>query len=322
MGRKRIDWEKQIGRRLKLRDLQVFFTVVQHGSMAQAAAELEVSQPAISEIIADLEHTVGVRLFDRSPKGVEPTIYGHTLLKRGLAAFDELRQGIRDIEFLADPTAGEVRIGCVESIASVILPPVVEKFSTKYPRTVLHVQQLVASNLELRELRERRLDLVLARVMRPLENDADDLNVEVLFDDHLVIVAGANSKWARRRKVDLAELLDEPWVMTPSGSWTYLMVEEIFRARNLKMPNSRLVTFAVNLRANLLAAAPFIAPLPRSMLLNLNPNLFTVLPISLPDRRWPVVIVTLKNRTLSSTAQVFIEHLRACANSMVQELKP
>src|SRR5215831_13057056 len=86
---RKIDWEGQLGRRLKLRDLHVFSVVVERGSMAKAAAHLGVSQPAVSEVISDLEHALGVRLLDRSPHGVEPTIYGRVLLKGGTAAFDE-----------------------------------------------------------------------------------------------------------------------------------------------------------------------------------------------------------------------------------------
>lgn len=105
---RKIDWESQIGRRLRLRDLHVFSTVVQRGSMAKAARQLGVSHPAVSEVIADLEHALGVRLLDRSAKGVEATIYGDALLKRSVAVFDELKQSIRDIEFLSDATTGEV----------------------------------------------------------------------------------------------------------------------------------------------------------------------------------------------------------------------
>src|SRR5437773_1523544 len=96
-------WEQKIGRRVRLRDLFVFFTVVEYGSMAKAAAKLGVSTPSISEVIAALEHALGVRLLDRTSKGVTTTPYGDALLSRGRAAFDELRQGIRDIEFIADP---------------------------------------------------------------------------------------------------------------------------------------------------------------------------------------------------------------------------
>src|SRR5262249_25946627 len=86
MSRTTIDWERRIGRRLGLRDLHVFITVAQRGSMAKAALELNVTQPAVSKVIADLEYTLGVRLLDRRPQGVEPTAYGRALLKRSSAA--------------------------------------------------------------------------------------------------------------------------------------------------------------------------------------------------------------------------------------------
>src|ERR1700681_1944312 len=78
--------EDHVGRRLKFRDLQVFFTVVQAGSMAKAANQLGLTQPAVSDIVAGLEQMFAVRLFDRNPRGVALTIYGHALLKRGRAA--------------------------------------------------------------------------------------------------------------------------------------------------------------------------------------------------------------------------------------------
>ena len=126
---RKIDWESQIGRRLKLRDLHAFFTAAQRGSMSKAAQHLGVSQPAVSEAIADLEQALGVRLLDRGPHGVEPTMYGGALLRRSAAVFDELKQSIRDIEFLADPTAGELTIGYPESISATILPEVIARFS-------------------------------------------------------------------------------------------------------------------------------------------------------------------------------------------------
>src|SRR6266566_7318487 len=108
-------WDERIGRRLKLRDLYVLRTVAQLGSMGKAATQLAISQPAISKAITDLEHVLGVRLLDRSRQGVEPTIYGSAPLKWSATIFDNLRQGIDEIEFLADPTAGEVRVGTHEA---------------------------------------------------------------------------------------------------------------------------------------------------------------------------------------------------------------
>src|SRR4051794_6367682 len=102
---------------------------MQSGSLTKAAAHLHVSHPAVSQVIADLEHTLGVKLFDRSSRGVEPTLYARALLERGRAAFNELKQGIRDIEFLANPTAGELTIEFTLSIADTLLPQIIERFS-------------------------------------------------------------------------------------------------------------------------------------------------------------------------------------------------
>src|SRR4051812_10980138 len=109
-----MDWTDRIGRRIKLRDLHFLLAVAKSGSMGKAAAELSVSQPVVSKAISDLEHALGVRLLDRSPMGAEVTSYGHALLQCGVAVFDDLRQGVKQLEFLADPTSGELRIGSTE----------------------------------------------------------------------------------------------------------------------------------------------------------------------------------------------------------------
>jgi len=165
---KSVDWESRIGRRIRLRDLHILFAVAQFGSMAKAAAHLRVTQPAVSKAIGDLEAAVGARLLDRSPHGVEPTMYGQALLRSGLAAFDELRQGIRNIEHLADPTAGELRIGCQATIAATILPPMIEHLVDRYPRLDFHVTQLISPTFEFPELRHRTIDLMLALLPGPL----------------------------------------------------------------------------------------------------------------------------------------------------------
>src|SRR5215211_2081273 len=91
--------------RLKLRELRILLAVVEAGSMVKAAALLAISQPAVSRAVADMEASLGVSLLDRKPQGIEPTPYGSALIKRSLAVFDELRQGIKEIAFIADPTA-------------------------------------------------------------------------------------------------------------------------------------------------------------------------------------------------------------------------
>src|SRR6266540_731529 len=100
----------RVNRRLKLRDLRLLLAVAESRSMAKAATRINLTQSAVSRAIGELEHTLGVRLFDRTVRGVEPTVYGRALLKGGVAIFDDLRTSVSEIEFLSNPTAGELRI--------------------------------------------------------------------------------------------------------------------------------------------------------------------------------------------------------------------
>ena len=147
----------RIGRRMKLQDLHILMTVVQAGSMNKAATLLNTAQPAVSRSIADLEYALGVPLLDRRQHGVEPTEYGHALLDRCVTVFDELRQGVKSIEHLADPTAGEVRFGCHPFLAAGFVSAVVERVSRRYPRIVFHIVGEAGDQLY-RELYDRNVD--------------------------------------------------------------------------------------------------------------------------------------------------------------------
>jgi DNA-binding transcriptional LysR family regulator len=215
-----VDWDARIGRRVRLRDLHVLLSVVQCGSMAKAAQLLRVSQPAVSEAIAALEHALDVRLLERRRRGIEPTAYGDALLKSGKAAFDELRQGIEQIEHLRDPTAGNLRIACPESIASGILGPIIRRMSERYPRVQLFVEPFLLSARPLfPQLDNREADIVFTRQTVPLR-PRDDYSTEVLFNDRIRLVAGKHGLWARRRKIDLVELADEPCAPAMFEGWS------------------------------------------------------------------------------------------------------
>jgi DNA-binding transcriptional LysR family regulator len=312
-----VQWEQQIGRRLRLRDLFVYFTVVEYGSMAKAAAKLGVSTPSISEVIASLEHALGVRLFDRTPQGIVMTAYGEALLARGRAAFDELRQGIRDIEFIADPDAGELRIGCPESIAAGFLVPVLERFLKDHPRVRFHVVPVRQPTLEFPELEERKIDLVFARLAKePVQGRlTEEVNADVLFHDRYALVVGESSKWARRRRVELADLVDEPWVMTPLDALGDAFLANAFAMRGLQPPSLVVTTFSIHLRNNLVGGGHFITALPESVLRICRKRYaLKELPIDL-FVRLPVAVATLRNRTLGPVVQSFIACAREAARS-------
>jgi DNA-binding transcriptional LysR family regulator len=303
-------------RQMKLRDLRILMTVVQAGSMGKAAKRLNTAQPAISRSIAELEQALGVRLLDRQRQGVEPTEYGRALLDCGVAVFDDLRQGVKNIEFLADPTAGEMRIGSNSLLAASFVSAVVDRLSRRHPRMVFHLLTEESPKL-LGQLSERNVDLLIARRYGPIADDR--LDFEFLFEDSFVVVAGAQNPWIRRRRIALADLVKESWVLRSPDTPIGAIAIEAFRASGLDQPRATVVTNSPEVRMSLLATGRFLTIIPASVL-QVFPRRsdIKVLPVELPMARVPNAIVTLKNRTLSPAAQLFIDTAREVARPLAR----
>ena len=305
-----------VGRHMKLQDLYVLTAVVQAGSMRKAAAHLNSTQPSISRSIAELERTFGVQLLDRNPQGVAPTEYGRALLDGGATVFDELRQTVKNIEFLADPEAGDVRIGCTPVLAASFVSAVVDRLSRRYPRIIFHLVTGGRDTLY-RELSERNVDFLIARRFGSVADD--QFSVEMLYDDSWVVVAGAQNPWVRRRRIELAELVSQSWALGPPESVAGWVAMQAFRAIGLDHPRVTVVTMSPEARISLLATGRFLSILPASLLrFPTKRSEIKVLPIELPMARVPNGIVTLKKRTLSPVAKLFIEHAREVAKPLAK----
>ena len=306
----------RIGARIKLHDLHVLMTVVQTGSMSGAANLLNTTQPAISRSIGELERAIGVRLLERNRRGVEPTRYGRALLDGGTAVFDDLRQAVKNIQFLAEPTAGEVRIGTSAVLAASFVSAIVSRLSRRYPRMTFHLQTGYIETLH-QQLAERNVDLLIARRFGP--SDDERLNFELLFNEQFVVAAGAQNQWARRRRIELAELANEFWVLPPQASVIGSIVKEAFRAGGLNYPRATVVTDSPEARLSLLTSGQFITIFPASALqVPARRSDIKVLPVELPTALLPNEIVTLKDRALSPPAQFFIDFARDFAKQLAK----
>jgi DNA-binding transcriptional LysR family regulator len=309
----------RIGRSMKLHDLHVLMAVVQAGSMNKAAVLLNTTQPAVSKSIAELERTVGVRLLDRNAQGVEPTAYGRALLDGGTAVFDDLRQAVKKIEFLADPTAGEVRVGCSPFLAASFVPAVVDRLSRRFPRIVFHLVTSLTEALHL-ELSERNVDLIISRRFEPFADER--MGFEFLFGQVYVVAAGAQSPWARRRRIALADLVNEPWTLPPPESMIGSVAMKVFRASGLDYPRTIVVADNAQARISLVAAGRFITIFQESVLrfpTEISKHLeIKVLPVEPPMPDLQVGIITLKGRTISPVAQLFIECAREVAKPLAK----
>jgi DNA-binding transcriptional LysR family regulator len=311
-----MQWTDRIGRRLKLRDLHIVLAVAEAGSMSRAADRLAISHPVVSKTIGDLEHALGVRLFDRTAQGTELTQYGRTLLSGGTVVFDELRRVMQEIAFLSDPTVGDLRIGSAAPYVEGLVPTIITRLAERYPRITFQVKDTDAVTL-CGMLRERKLDVVIGRV--PMSVFGEDLASEFVFDDELHVVAGVESPWARRRRMALADLCGERWVMPESDNIATALIAEGFRAAGLTPPTPHLVSNSVTLRVRLVESGRFIAALPNSTLRFAGTRmLIKILPVELRTQAPPAVAISLKQRTANPVAKLFVDELRALANPLVK----
>lgn len=306
-------WDR-VGRFLKPRDLHVFMTVVEENSMAKAAERLAISRPVISRTIANLERMLGVTLLDRTARGIEPTMFGEALLKRGAAVFDELRQSIEEIAFLTDPQAGELRIACTEVWAAGLVPAAIDRLSKRLPRLRVRLEQGTASH-QFNLLRERQCEIVISRLLT--EAPDSDIEMQPLFYESLVVVAGPQSSWSRRRKLTLSELVDVPWILSTLEAESGSPFVEAFRSAKLSIPTATIFSNSLHLRISLLATGRYLTLVPGSALqFGPGADLLKALPVALPRWHLPTAIFTLKGRMLSPVAQVFADCIRDVAKPL------
>ena len=309
-------WTDRIGRRVKLRDFHIVLAVAEAGSMTRAAEQLAVSYPVVSKTVSELEQTLGVKLFDRSVSGVEPTHYGRALLKSGVAVFDEIRKGLQQIEFIKQPDAGELCIGSSIVTDAGLLPAIIEQFTQDYPRAVLHVLHENIAVQQYHNLRNREAELVFGRL--PATMTEPDLVAEPLLDEPNIIVAGAESRWAKRRKLRLADLIGEPWVLAQPGSLARSLHEEVFRSNGLEVPSAHVLTMSLHLHLRLIESGRWLGLVPASVVrfggrrMRLH---IKALPIEMTSPPSPIGFIKLRDRTLTPLAERFIECSRKVARS-------
>jgi molybdate transport repressor ModE-like protein len=307
-------WMDKAMRRLKLRDLSVMRAVVAAGSLSAAARALSVSTPVVWKAVADLEAIVGVPLFDRTTRGVTLTPSGEALLRCSVSVFDDIHQGLSQLSQLRDPSSGELRISAPEIMMAGVLPPIVDRFTSDRPAVRLAFLTVDSSNY-FEPLRERRAELLMGRL--PLGTEQRDLQSERLFSEPFVAYCAADHPLARRRKLKLADLLGEQWVLPSYASPPGGLIARIFQAEGLVPPAPTIETFSTSFSAMTVSETRRVGLLPITVLRYHARRLsLKQLPVALPDVRIGVELVTVRDRSLSPLARAFIECARAVSGAL------
>lgn len=302
---------EHIARRVTLRELRLLLAVAQSGSILKAASEVGVTQPALSKCVADLEETLGVRLFDRTNRGVIATPYGEILLRRAVSIFEELRDAVDEIDALEDSTRGEVRVGATPTLCAGVLPRVINSFLEKRPNFKFEVSELPLEKLA-SEVLMRGLDFGIGRV--PEEHG--DLEFEKLFDDRLFIVAGAFHPLVKRRAITLADSVEYPWVLPRADGAVTSQLRNVLQQQGLQPPRSSVASMSVVMRYELIATNRLLSVMYGSVLrLGTVPSHVCILPINLPVSV-PIGVIRNRNRTLGASALAFMDATRKITEVM------
>ena len=299
----------QISRQIKLKDLTILSAVIGLGSMAKAAQRLMLTQPAISQSIAELEAVTGVRLLERSTRGVVATSFGMALVKRGAEAIDAVRQSLRDLENLADPSSGEVSVGASESyIAGGALSTIIQTMAKRYPRIAVDVSEANTAASGFEELRNRSVDLMIGRLAGPVRDD--DLQETPLFAEAIQVVVGARHPLAKKRLVKLEDLVGERWILAPPRTAVNELIFNSFLIQGLPAPKLSITTYSMQLRMQLLNSGQYLTALPVSAVkFNAARWLLKALPVTIGNDL-PVSVVTLKSRIPTPAVQLFLDQAK------------
>ncbi|MDU7520738.1 MAG: LysR family transcriptional regulator [Roseomonas mucosa] len=302
----------RLARRLRLRDLHTLLVVLDCGSMAKAAGVLALTQPAVSKAMQEMEMELGVPLLERDVRGVRSTVFGEAIAARARAMVDELCQGARDLAHLADPNVGEVRIGTTEPMTFMVAEAI-RLVARDRPRMTFEVEISDTGSL-LADLRARRPDVVVTRYGFGAADD--DLDAAWLFRVPLVAVAHRRNPLLRRRALRLADVMKEPWTLSPPETFLGRLVAAAFRREGLPLPPASVTSVSIAMRLSLIAGGRYLSMLPRTMLYHpTNASWLRALDVTVEDSEGAIAALTLKRRWMPGPVGLFLEAVKTVGPS-------
>lgn len=293
---------------LKIRQLVLLVELGRRGSILHAAQAANLTQPAASRLLATLEHALGVKLFERLPRGVAPTWYGEVMIRRAGAALAELDAGHQEVMELLSGLSGRVAVGSVLTPSATLLPAAVVALKARQPR--VHVAITVdTSKLLTQLLQNGELDLVIGRVLD--SESAAQLNFEPLTDEPHSLIVRAGHPLAGRSDLSLQELARQNWILPPGGSILRDRLAALFLSAGLDQPRQAVETLSLPVVTSMLMQSDMVVALPEELVKpHLDAGLLTLLQLDLGLRMDAYGIVTRRGHQLPPGAELMLACLR------------
>lgn len=300
--------------RLKTRQLLLLIALDDYRNIHRAADELHMTQPAASKQIKDLEEMLDVKLFERLPRGMEPTIYGETMIRHARMALTSLALAHDDIVTLKAGLTGQVEVGVIMTPAMALLPRAIARVKESAPLLRIGVQ-LETSNLLLDKLQHGMLDFMIGRIFDT--GDTSGLIYEELTEEPACAVVRPGHPLLDRKDLKLADIAPLPWIVPPHGSILRYRFDMMFRRASLEPPANVVDTTAMLMITALLQQTDSLHVMPIEVAqYYASLNVMRILPIELPCKMDAFGIIRHQDHLLSPGADLLLRAVRAAAKEM------
>lgn len=297
--------------RLKTRQLLLLVALDEEGNIHRAAQVLNMTQPAASKLLKDLEDVLEVPLFERLPRGMRPTWYGETMIRHARVALGSLNQAHDELEAIKAGRYGQVSVGAITAPGLVLLPPAVALVKQEHPSLRVGVQ-IETSDVLLERLAQGKLDMLVARLFA--QHDKADLRYETLTEEPVCAITRPGHPLQAVAHLGLRDVVNAGWIVSPSGSVLRHRFDLMFQEEGLEAPINVIETSALLFMTKMLQQSDMIAVVASDVArYYASHGIVSILPIALPCHMDAFGIITRTDRLLSPAAKVMLKALKTTA---------
>jgi DNA-binding transcriptional LysR family regulator len=303
------DW--YLRSRLKMRQILLLVALDEQRNMHRAAASLSMTQPAATRLLGDLERLLGLRLFERSARGIAPNSYGESLIRHARIVLSTLDHSRAEINALLEGTTGKIVLGALLVAAPVLVPRGVARFKERHPRHTVLIREGTGASL-LQALHHGEVDMVVGRAWSDVASDA--LRFEAFYAEPMRVVSRVGHPLARRRGLRLAHLAQWPWILpTPEAAYRKRL-EGAFREEGVEPPLCIVESMSILTNTMLVKETDMLGVMPRDVAeLYAGIGLVRIMPVKLPAPSGPVGVITAAGRALPPAGTDLVQALKEAA---------
>ena len=299
---------------LRFRHLVLIDTLARTQNMHATAQEMNISQPAVSKMLREIEHQLGFDVFQRLPRSMTLTDLGNHVARFAQIALNDTQQFVGQINHLRQGGHGFLKIGTIYAATAAAIPAAIVEVKKSWPLLTIEVLEGTSANM-LTMLEHKNLDLVVARFT--LDRHRELFDFQSLAPEPLCLVTGSHHPLAGASETPLSELGSWPWVVYPTGTPMRARLERAFVEAGMQTPENTVETVSLQTTLQLLQTAPVISMLAESMV---EPEVQAgrLIRLALP---FPLVladygIITRRNEPPSWSMQAFIDALLNDPNAL------